>query len=95
MKIHKALRYLRENHVAGSSIDLTPDNGFDNLSKWDWSKVKVKLVMSIPGTYSGAEKMEELGLSRLGKALNESGWRPRAGEVVNVEYQVSLVAQCD
>jgi len=71
-------------------MGLSPDNGFEDMSKWDWSKIRVKLVMSIPGTYSGAEKMEELGLSRLGKVLNERGWRPRSGEVVKMEYQVCL-----
>ena len=89
LKVHKALRYLRDNHAAGSNMGLTPDNGFEDMSKWDWSKVKVRLVMSIPGTYSGAEKMEELGLSRLGSALNGSGWRAKPGDIVKVEYQVS------
>lgn len=77
-----------DQHPKGSSIPLKPDDGFDDMKKWDWSRVKVKLVMSIPGTYTGTDKIEEYGIPRLGKVLNESGWRPRAGEIVKTEFQV-------
>jgi tyrosyl-DNA phosphodiesterase-1 len=63
----------------------------DNLAHWDWSRVRVQLVMSIPGKYEGIDKMDEVGLCRLGSALASKGWRPKAGEVVKVEFQVRLV----
>lgn len=88
LKVHKALRFLLDQHRAGSSIPLRPDQGFADMANWDWSRVKVKIVMSVPGTYTGADKMDEFGIARLGKVLNENGWKPRAGEVIKTEFQV-------
>ena len=44
--------------------------------------------MSVPGNYTGFDKVDDFGLCRLGKVLNEEGWRPTQGEVVKAEFQV-------
>lgn len=91
LKVHKALRYLRDNHPQGGQMTLSP--ALDNLAHWDWSRVRVQLVMSIPGKYEGVDKMDEMGICRLGSALAAKGWKPKAGEVVKVEFQVSFLFQ--
>ena len=88
LKVHKALRHLIEKHPKGSQIPFKPADAFSDLSEYDWSRVKVKLVMSVPGTYTGADKMDDFGLSRLGKVLSENGWKPQSGEMVQAEFQV-------
>jgi tyrosyl-DNA phosphodiesterase-1 len=90
LKVHKALRFLLAQHPHATSIPLKPDNGFEDMAKWDWSKVRVRLVMSVPGSYTGFDGIVEYGSGRLGNVLHESGWRPKADEVVKAEYQVSL-----
>lgn len=94
LKVHKALRHLIEAHPMGPQITFSPANAFENVWNWDWSRVKVRLVMSVPGTYAGVENMEEYGLCRIGKILSDEGWQPQKGEVVHAEYQVSRLAEC-
>ena len=48
----------------------------------------MKIVMSVPGTYTGADKMEDFGLCRIGKILDDEGWKPKTGEIVKPEFQV-------
>ena len=88
LKVHKALRHLIKTHPSGGQIPLHPDEGFEDMAKYDWSRVKVGLVMSVPGNYSGLNQLDEYGLCRLGKLLSDEGWRPKTGEVVQAEYQV-------
>ncbi|WVF69182.1 hypothetical protein IAT40_003957 [Kwoniella sp. CBS 6097] len=89
IRIHTGLRNLIRHHPAGSSIPFTPENNFADLAKYDWSKVRVRLVMSIPGTYTGHDEISKFGISRLGKVLNEQGWTPKSGEKLDVEFQGS------
>ncbi|OCF43592.1 hypothetical protein I317_02610 [Kwoniella heveanensis CBS 569] len=89
LRIHTGLRNLIRHHPAGSAIPFTPENNFADLAKYDWSKVRVRIVMSIPGQYTGHEEIGKLGISRLGKVLNEQGWVPRSGEKLDVEFQGS------
>jgi tyrosyl-DNA phosphodiesterase-1 len=79
---------LIDQHPAGTQIPFTPKDAFEDMAKYDWSRVRVKLVMSIPGTYSGADKMDDFGICRIGKVLSEENWRPQSDEVVKAEYQV-------
>ncbi|WWD04867.1 hypothetical protein V865_002938 [Kwoniella europaea PYCC6329] len=88
-RIHTALRSLIRAHPNGSQIPFTPEENFGDLAKYDWSKVKVRLVLSIPGTYTGYEQINKFGISRLGKVLNEERWAPKSGEQLDVEFQGS------
>ena len=92
LKVHKAMRFLTEHHPQGEEIPLLHDDGFASMARWDWSRVKVKIVMSIPGTYNGLDNMDQFGQSRLGKVISDNGWRPKSGEIVRAEYQVSSVS---
>ncbi|ORX40109.1 hypothetical protein BD324DRAFT_258111 [Kockovaella imperatae] len=88
LKVHKAVRHLIANHERGSDIPLDPADGFECLNKWDWSKVRVQLLMSVPGTYTGSQ-VDDFGLCRLGKILHQQGWVPQKNEDVKVEFQGS------
>jgi len=90
MKVHKAIKHLKEAHPFGSRIPLDPSEALQDLNNYDFSKVRVKLVMSVPGKYTGFEQMNEFGLCRLGNLLKEAKWVPPTGEKILGEYQVSL-----
>jgi len=94
MKVHKAVKHLREAHPFGGRIPLDPSEALQDLNKYDFSKVRVKLVMSVPGKYTGFEQMNDFGLCRLGALLKEEKWVPPAGEKISGEYQVSFTAYC-
>lgn len=64
------------------------DPDFADMQKWDWSRVTVRLVMSIPGAYEGWEEMDRWGMCRIGRIVRDEGWRPVKGEKAVVEYQV-------
>lgn len=89
MKVHKAIRHQVENHPFGKRIPLDPSEALQDLSKFDFSRVRVKLVMSVPGKYTGFDQMNEYGLCRLGNLLKEEKWIAPAGQRVEGEYQVS------
>nr|XP_031864193.1 uncharacterized protein CI109_000105 [Kwoniella shandongensis]KAA5531265.1 hypothetical protein CI109_000105 [Kwoniella shandongensis] len=92
-RVHTAIRHIIANHPNGTSISFKPDDGFADMTKYDWSKVKVRLVMSVPGTYTGHDKLDGYGMCRLGKVLSEEGWVPQAGEKVSAEFQGSSLGQ--
>lgn len=92
MKVHKAIRHQVEAHPTGKRIPLDPTEALQDLSEYDFSRVRVKLVMSVPGKYTGFEQMNEYGLCRLGSLLKEEQWMPSAGERIEAEYQVSRLA---
>jgi tyrosyl-DNA phosphodiesterase-1 len=89
MKVHKAIKHLQESHPGGKSIPLDASAQLEDLSRFDFSKVRVKLVMSVPGKYTGFDAMNEYGLCRLGSAIKEARWVPPTGEKLLGEYQVS------
>ena len=93
LKVHKALRHLISAHPFGSQTNFTPNEAFEDMSKWDWSKVRVSLVMSVPGNHEGVTKMEDFGLCRLGKVVEEEGWTCGKGEMVKAEFQVRAFVQ--
>jgi tyrosyl-DNA phosphodiesterase-1 len=88
LKVHKALRYLNETHPRHPSIPFTVGDEMEDLKKWDWSRVKVRLVLSIPGTYEGTGNMKQFGICRLGSVLEEEKWVPGKAEIVKAEFQV-------
>ncbi len=90
LKVHKALRHLISNHQNGKDIPFHPGEGFEDMAKYDWSRVRVRIVMSVPGNYSGLNQVDDFGLCRLGKVLSDEGWRPRSSEVVQAEFQVRI-----
>ncbi|KAI6134262.1 tyrosyl-DNA phosphodiesterase I [Pisolithus croceorrhizus] len=58
-------------------------------SKWDWSKVKVKLIPSIAGKHEGWPRVLQSGHPRLMKALRDLGIRTGVGRVAK-----ELVIEC-
>jgi tyrosyl-DNA phosphodiesterase-1 len=86
--VHKALRYLHVNHPVGSSIPFAVGEEFEDIKKWDWSRVRVRLILSIPETYEGLGKIKDFGICRIGSVLAEEGWTPGKGEMVKAEFQV-------
>jgi tyrosyl-DNA phosphodiesterase-1 len=64
------------------------------MAKYDWSRLRVRVVMSVPGTYNGYNEMQDFGMCRLGRVLKEEGWVPKKDETVAAEYQVSLSFHC-
>lgn len=89
LKIHKALSWHIRNHPMGKSLPISDDIAFDDFKKYNWSRVQVRLVMSVAGAYRGFKEMSEYGTCRLGKILADEGWQPRKDEKVVAEYQVS------
>ncbi|KAI6134297.1 tyrosyl-DNA phosphodiesterase-domain-containing protein [Pisolithus croceorrhizus] len=66
----------------------------DLHSKWDWSKVKVKLVPSIAGKHEGWPKVVQSGHPRLMKALRDFGLRTGKGKAAKelaIECQGSSI----
>jgi len=90
MKVHKAIKHLHKEHPYGKRIPLDPSQALQDLSNYDFSKVRVKLVMSVPQKYTGFDQMNEYGLCRLGSLLKEAKWAPGPGEKIVGEYQVSV-----
>ncbi|KAL7423162.1 hypothetical protein Q5752_002462 [Cryptotrichosporon argae] len=89
LKVHKALQALRNNHPFGSLLPFSEANDFADMAKYDWSRVHVRIVMSVAGYFKGPEDMLQSGTPRLAHVLDEEGWRPQADEQVVLEYQGS------
>lgn len=63
----------------------------DLRMKWDWSKVKVKLVPSIAGKHEGWPNIISTGHTRLMKAVRDMGLRTGKGKAAKylvIESQV-------
>ncbi|GMK53628.1 hypothetical protein CspeluHIS016_0102140 [Cutaneotrichosporon spelunceum] len=93
LKVNKALTWHIKNHPRGQSVPISDDAAFSDFKKYNWSRVQVRLVMSVAGTYKGFTEMSEYGISRLGKILAEEGWQPRKDEKVVAEYQGSSLGR--
>lgn len=66
----------------------------DLRMKWDWSKVKVKLVPSIAGKHEGWLNVILTGHMRLMKAIRDTGLRTGKGKAAKdlvIECQVSNI----
>ncbi|KAL5498179.1 hypothetical protein ACEPAH_2309 [Sanghuangporus vaninii] len=59
--------------------------------RWDWSKVRVKLVASIAGRHEGWEQVSRTGHPALMKAVQELDARPPKGKQLVLECQGSSV----
>lgn len=92
LKIHKGIEFMRQKHPLGKQVPISSDPSFTDFGKWDWSRVKARLVISIAGKYEGFHDMSKWGIGRLGQVVQEEGWLPGAGERVVAEYQVSSVS---
>lgn len=57
------------------------------LNRYDFSKVKVRLISSLPGTYTGKE-MQTVGHTGLVRALRNIGARTPPEKELSLEYQV-------
>nr|XP_018262379.1 uncharacterized protein I303_05396 [Kwoniella dejecticola CBS 10117]OBR84537.1 hypothetical protein I303_05396 [Kwoniella dejecticola CBS 10117] len=88
-RIDTALRNMLRLHPNASHIKFRPDDNFADMGKFDWSKVKVRLVLSIPQTLTGHDEIAKYGMGRLSHVLNEEGWVPGNDEKLDVEYQNS------
>lgn len=60
------------------------------LSRYDFSKVKVALVCSVPGKFQGAE-MQTVGHTGLMRALRNIGARCHSDKQIALECQVSTL----
>ena len=56
--------------------------------RWDWSKVKVKLVASIAGKHDGWEQVLKIGHLALMRAIQDLGAQPPKGKQLVLECQV-------
>ncbi|CAK9780729.1 unnamed protein product [Cutaneotrichosporon oleaginosum] len=92
-KVYKALKWQIERHPRGKCIPISDSAHFEDFKKYDWSRVQVRLVMSIAGTHTGFKEMSKYGICRLGKILAEEGWHPRKDEKVVAEYQGSSLGK--
>ncbi|KAL5520516.1 hypothetical protein ACEPAG_9740 [Sanghuangporus baumii] len=59
--------------------------------RWDWSKVRVKLVASIAGRHEGWEQVSKTGHPALMKAVQDLNARPPKGKQLVLECQGSSV----
>ncbi|WVQ83069.1 hypothetical protein IAT38_005207 [Cryptococcus sp. DSM 104549] len=92
-RVNYAIKHHVKNHPLGSKIPFTHENDFADLKKYDWSRVRCKVVMSVSGVYQGFEEIEQFGMCRLGQLLREEKWMPQEGERVVAEYQGSSLGQ--
>jgi len=81
-RIDQALRHLQKRNP-----NLT-EYGDSFLHKWDWSKVKALLIMSLPGSHVGTADGLGLGMLGIAQQIKSAGWTPEKGETVLAEYQV-------
>ncbi|KZT61887.1 phospholipase D/nuclease [Calocera cornea HHB12733] len=63
----------------------------DLQNKWDWSKVKARLVASVAGNYEGWYNVRMYGHPRLAAVIRDIGAPPKKGKVLNIECQGSSV----
>lgn len=69
-------------------VPLRSTDNWESMNKWDWSRVTVKLVMSIPGKWQGKDA-SKYGFTRLGEVVLSSGWSVGSDERVVADFQVS------
>ncbi|KAF8330786.1 tyrosyl-DNA phosphodiesterase-domain-containing protein [Cantharellus anzutake] len=62
------------------------------LNRYDFSKVKIRLVASLPGTFTGQE-MQTVGHTGLMRALRTIGARTPPGKDLSLEYQGSSIGR--
>jgi hypothetical protein len=68
-----------------------PLKSIDDLSRWDWSKVKARLIPSLAGKHTGWHEVLKNGHPRLMAALRSLGLRAGKGREVVIECQVCRV----
>ncbi|KAF9228232.1 phospholipase D/nuclease [Gyrodon lividus] len=82
------------NMLANDHPDLPLETIHDLRSKWDFSKVRVKLIPSIAGKHEGWPTVIQTGHTRLMKAVRDLGLRTgkgRAAKELTIECQGSSI----
>lgn len=74
--------------MSEASESPTPIQKLSDLRSWDFTKVKVRLVASVPAKKTGGD-FETIGHARLGKLIREAGWTAAKGKRTILECQVS------
>lgn len=88
MDIRQPLQFLNSHHAFGRGLPFRPHDDFACLAEWDWSKVTAELVVSVAGTYRGAE-LERMGKTGLAAIIRRRGWLPPKGASLHAEFQSS------
>lgn len=83
IKLSKALARFAKTRP----VPLRSTNDWEAMGNWDWSRVTVRLVLSVAGKYSGPD-VARYGISRLGQVVKDAGWSVGRDERVVAEYQV-------
>ncbi|WVQ75060.1 hypothetical protein IAR50_004669 [Cryptococcus sp. DSM 104548] len=63
------------------------------MRQYDLSRVKFRVVVSLPGFYFGEHESGELGSGRLRTVIAEEGWVPREGSTASVAYKTSTLGK--
>ncbi|KLO16637.1 phospholipase D/nuclease [Schizopora paradoxa] len=78
-------------HINGNHPDLPIKSVIELRMRWDWSKVKVKLVASLAGKHEGWEEVGRTGHPALMKAIQELDARANKGRSLTLECQGSSI----
>lgn len=78
-----------QSHLKGDHPQL-PLRAINELrTRWDWSRVKVKLVVSISGKFEGRKEVVKSGHTMLAKAIRELDADCPEDKALSIECQVS------
>lgn len=85
-------KYIVPLFAKDPALPACPLQSLADLHRWDFSRVTVRLVATIQGTYVGYEEMAKVGMARLNAVLREESWVAGAGtgrRLASLEMQVS------
>jgi len=80
-------------HINGGHPELPLASLTELRMRWDWSKVKVKLVASLAGKHEGWEEVTRTGHPALMKAIQDLDARAGNGRSLSLECQGSSIGQ--
>lgn len=89
LNITPGLMSLSVSDLGGVHLPFTSLN--DLLTPYDFSKVQVSLVMSIPGKHEGWKHVLTVGHTGLMSAVRHIGAQCPGGKALTLEYQVRYV----
>ncbi|EJT99107.1 phospholipase D/nuclease [Dacryopinax primogenitus] len=82
-------------NLVNSGYPSLPLQSLQNLQdKWDWCKMRARLVASVAGNYEGWYNVRMYGHPRLSAIIRDSRAQPKKGKVLNIECQGSSVGNC-
>ncbi|KAG8908783.1 hypothetical protein FRB99_003021 [Tulasnella sp. 403] len=79
------------SHLRGDHAHLPLRSINELRSRWDWSRVKMQLVVSVAGKFEGKKQVSRLGHFALGKAIKALGASLPDGNELHLEYQGSSI----